>query len=353
MRDLSTLERSYHRLLWAFPRFYRRHRGLEIVTTMLEAAKPGQARATRDEVIHLLLSGLRCRLVPPGWAGKLATGLVTLWVAVVLGGVGAYVAWETKAGDLPPLDDPRIGEVADSFAGQKVSRMRIDSSDPLNLAYEHKARGDLQTAGDEGWSGARPVPASHTRIYEGVGSASQILADARQRLLRDGWRVGIIATPEDCMCEVFWASHDGFLLRVTAGKPDDLLLVKAYQGEPQGVSAAAIAGFLAGVVLAWPMMTWLAHRATRTSGLDRILIVVCGLPVLYACLANTVDNLLSMVPDPDTQSLLLAADLMYPLANQWENPLAVIVIAGGLMATVAIAISTPLRRRVKKVPAPG
>jgi hypothetical protein len=353
MPELSTLERSYHRLLWAFPRFYRRHRGLEIVTTMMEAARPGQARATRSEAVHLLLSGLRCRLIPPGWAGKVAAVLVTLWAAVVLGGVGAYLAWGAQSAGLPPLDDPRIGETADSLAGQEFSRLHIDSSDPLELAYTHKRSGELQTAADEGWTGARPVPAGHSRLYERMDSASQLVADARQRLLRDGWQAGTIATPEDCGCEVFWASRDGFLLRVSAARPGDTFMVEAYQSEPQGILAAAIAGFLAGAVLAWPMMTWLAQRAMRTSGPDRVLIVVCGVPVLAACLANTVDDLLSVVPDPETQSLLLAADLMYPLANLWANPIAAIIILPGLVAIAAIAVLTPWQRRLKSLPAPG
>jgi hypothetical protein len=61
--------------------------------------------------------------------------------------------------------------------------------------------------------------------------------------------------------------------------------------------------------------------------------------------ANTVDNLLSMVPDPNTASVLLAADLMYPLANQAANPLAATVIGLGLAAGVAITTLTPRHRR--------
>jgi hypothetical protein len=75
-----------------------------------------------------------------------------------------------------------------------------------------------------------------------------------------------------------------------------------------------------------------------------MLIVAFGPPVGYACLANTVDNVLSMVPDPQTQSFLLAADLMYPLANQVANPLAATVISLGLAAGIAITALTPWRR---------
>jgi hypothetical protein len=41
-----------------------------------------------------------------------------------------------------------------------------------------------------------------------------------------------------------------------------------------------------------------------------------GLPALIACGVNTLGNVLSMVPAPD--SVLFAAGYMYPLANQAE-----------------------------------
>ncbi|MFD0599796.1 hypothetical protein ACFQZ4_51910 [Catellatospora coxensis] len=115
-----------------------------------------------------------------------------------------------------------------------------------------------------------------------------------------------------------------------------------------------VVGFALGLILAWPAVTWLTHRYARTSRGDRMLFLLFAVPALYACLANTVDNLLSMVPDPDTDSVLLAADLMYPLANQVENPLAVSVIAVGLAACVGIVVFTPWRRRHPETdPAPA
>jgi hypothetical protein len=40
--DTVRLGRAYRRLMWAYPRWYRRERGAELVTTLLDDAAPGQ-----------------------------------------------------------------------------------------------------------------------------------------------------------------------------------------------------------------------------------------------------------------------------------------------------------------------
>ncbi len=345
MHEQSALERSYRRLLLAYPRFYRSERGLEILTTMLDGAKPGQVRATRAEAVHLLLSGLRCRLAPPGRAGKLAAGVVTLWMAVVLSGVGAYFAWSTG----PGLDDPAIAAFSDTLVGQPASRVSFANADPLDMAYTYKSSAELQTLAAEGWGGARPVPAGSTRVYAQATQTQAVLADAQRRLRNEGWQIGDLTRPKGCACSVFWAGRDGLLLRMSAtaeGGPRSGVVVRVYQAEPGGVLAAAVAGFVIGLLGCWPVMAWLGHRFRRATPGARLLIVLFGLPALYACVANTVDSVLSMVPDPDADGLLLAADLMYPLANQVTNPLAAIVIVLGLAAGIVL---TRWPRRIASV----
>lgn len=349
MHEQTELELSYRRLLSAYPRFYRRHRGLEIVTTMMDAAKPGQARPSRSEVIHLLLSGLRCRLVPPGWAGKIAAGVVTLWVAVILSGVGAYVSWGSHLANPPYPDDPKVAELSDALVGQRTSWLdTAGRGGLLAVAYSHKSRGELQTFATEGWAAPRPYPHGLTRVYEHAGSSQAILTNAHQRLRDQGWQIGALTQQEACGgCEVFWASHDGLLLRISGADASDKqsVIVRVYRAEPKGVLEAAIAGFVLGLVLAWPMMTWLVHRIARLSSGDKMLTLVFGLPALYACVASTVDNVASMVPDSGTASALLATDLLYPLASQAANPLAAIVIALGLAASLGIITFAPWQRR--------
>jgi len=55
------LERRYQRLLLAYPRRYRRARGGELLTTLLDAAPAGRRRPTWAEA-DLLAGGMRCRL---------------------------------------------------------------------------------------------------------------------------------------------------------------------------------------------------------------------------------------------------------------------------------------------------
>ncbi|MFJ6198085.1 hypothetical protein [Micromonospora sp. NPDC092111] len=62
---------------------------------------------------------------------------------------------------------------------------------------------------------------------------------------------------------------------------------------------------------------------------------------------NTLDNVLSMIPDPGSANVLLTADYMYPLANQIAKPLAATVLAltlaGNLSVIAAAARTSQLR----------
>ena len=59
------MHRSYRRLLLAYPGWHRRERGLEMLTTMLDAAEPGRRRPAVADVLDILWGGLRCRFRPP------------------------------------------------------------------------------------------------------------------------------------------------------------------------------------------------------------------------------------------------------------------------------------------------
>jgi hypothetical protein len=70
-----SLEGRYRRLLLAYPRSYREHRGEEIVATLMEDARPGQTRPDRRARLDLALGGLRERLglhEPDGFAAGTA-----------------------------------------------------------------------------------------------------------------------------------------------------------------------------------------------------------------------------------------------------------------------------------------
>ena len=62
MPDTGLLRRRYRRLLWAYPNWYRRERGREILTTLLDAADPGQHHPSRRDVFDILARAALCRL---------------------------------------------------------------------------------------------------------------------------------------------------------------------------------------------------------------------------------------------------------------------------------------------------
>ncbi|MEU4619541.1 hypothetical protein AB0G04_06130 [Actinoplanes sp. NPDC023801] len=337
MPDAGDLERAYQRLLRAYPRFYRRERGLEMLTTLLDAAAPGQTRPSRDEAVWILLTGLRLRLVPPGWAGKLVTVLVTMWTALVLGGAGAYAAWSAA----PPAGTD-VAALSDALVAKTPSSTHTTGDgNLLGLAYGYQAEGEFQQLGAEGWDGPMPAPVGRTRVYPAGDPA--VLARAHRALADAGWQTGTIVGGD-----TFWAHHDGMLLRMSGGY--EHVTVNAYPAEPGGVRAAAIAGAAFGVLAAWPFMTWLTHRIARTPGVSRWTLVLLVPQVALICAVNTVDSVLSMWPDPDTAAVPLAVDWIYPLANQAANPLAAIMLAFTLAVAVGLITAGDRRRPANAAP---
>ncbi|MEV0460861.1 hypothetical protein [Catellatospora methionotrophica] len=345
MAEQDRLERSYRRLLWAYPRYYRRERGLEILTTLLDAARPGRDRPTRGDTVHLILSGLRFRLVPPGWAAKIATGVAALWFAVVLGSAGAYVAWLPSARSVD-VGDPRLAALADGLVGRPPERAFFDSGEPLDFAHGYTSTGLFWDLDREVLPGGKPVPSGQHRSYPTTFVTGGVMKGALPRLQADGWQVGPITRSPYCGCVVFWADRDGLLLRMQEARTvglSSVVSVEFFPVEPEGVTAAAVAGFVIGLLTAWPVLAALTRHCTRVSNRDRLLLLAFGLPALFACFANTLDNVLSAVPD--TEGVLLAADLLYPLANQAVNPVAAMVIAAGFAGCVAVVARSAWRRR--------
>jgi hypothetical protein len=351
---MPELERSYRRLLRAYPGFYRRERGLEILTTLLDAAEPGQVRPSRGEAGYLLLSGLRYRFVPPTRIGKIAASLVTIWAAVVLSGAGALAVW----GFATP-DEPDLAAFSDDLVGRQASftwEHDLPGDNLLDMAYANTTYGAFQDFAQEGWDGGRPAPMGQSRVYAQVAEAPTVLADAHRHLTSAGWRTGALSQGAvnsqagvNRPNGVFWAYRDGVLLRMSGYDNQTGLTVSAYPIEPSGVLAGAIAGFVIGLIMVGQAITWLAHRAARTPLPTRRLILLLGLPALIACGVNTLDNVLSMVPTLGTGSVLFAADYMYPLANQIANPLAANVITLALIGSVGLIARAARTSRLQPV----
>ncbi|HWS31961.1 MAG TPA: hypothetical protein VN408_04375 [Actinoplanes sp.] len=335
---MSELERSYRRWLLAYPAFYRRERGAEIVTTLLEAAGPDQTRPSRGEAAYLLMMGLKVRFVAPTWTGRVAAALVAIWAAVVIGGAGALAVWAAAAPRVPDL-----AAVSDSLAGRPpVDTRQVAGGGPLQTALGYRPTGEFENFAREGWDGVRPAPTGWIRQY----TENPTVTTAHRLLSGLGWQTGDTRTTSQYGSpdyQVFWAHRDGEMLRVAA-YADGTMDIGAFPAEPAGLLAGAITGAVAGLILAWQAVTLLAQRAARTTRQTRWLILAAGLPAPVAAAVNTLDNVLSAGPDVDallgdiepSGRVFLGVDLLYPLANQVANPLAVVVI--GLSAAACAGL---------------
>jgi len=107
------LRRRYQRLLWAYPAWYRRERGLEMVTTLLDTAEPGRRWPAVADAADVVRGGLRCRLqLPRGPILLIVAAVVALFAAVA----GSSLASMASASVLatPPTEDEAaaVSEIA-------------------------------------------------------------------------------------------------------------------------------------------------------------------------------------------------------------------------------------------------
>jgi hypothetical protein len=126
--DLDRLHRSYARLLRAYPRWYRRERGLELMTTLLDDAGPGRYRPRWTTVVDLVGGGVRTRSRPPrGFVAR----LITVVVALSGGLVGSSAAVM-----LSPYPGPPAAAQAVAAAQVAVALPVHDVPGPIVKCYE-------------------------------------------------------------------------------------------------------------------------------------------------------------------------------------------------------------------------
>jgi hypothetical protein len=93
---MSPLERRYKVLLLAYPAWYRRERGAEILTTLLDASPPGAAWPSARDAISLLMGGLKIRTGQNRRLGMSASIRTAVLLGVVLS-LEPYVAPELSS----------------------------------------------------------------------------------------------------------------------------------------------------------------------------------------------------------------------------------------------------------------
>lgn len=250
-------ERRYRRLLWAYPRGYRRRHGAEIVTTLLDMAEAGHGRPTVGQTLHLVACGVRQRFRVPR---RVITVITALLSAAALGGLGAvtgnWLAWQAAA---PVPSAAEMSALTSAMTG-------------------------LQRPWLEHWRTAMNGPGLNSGI-EGTGTYDP--ERVRTALTATGWQIttfeestetiGVdFGTPDPkkvpAHALTFAATKDGLSL---AGATDTIAGGKYYGNTLLGMDVttdvtgairpSTIAGLLLGVIGGWLLAAALAYRI-RTAG---------------------------------------------------------------------------------------
>jgi hypothetical protein len=252
--------------MWAYPRWYRRERGTEMVTTLLDDARPGQRRPRLVEVLDLLRRGLLTRLwLPRNVGAYLVAAIVALFFAVI--GAAAGVLLSPYPG--PPREAQAVavavlavGQAPQDVPGPVVHCDLTDCPAP--------ATGDDVVSYDAPPDRTDRVAVSY---HPSAAQVSTFVAEARQRLAAAGWRVGPVygSLPDGIG---FDASNGTLNLLVdgTAGSVDFVVS----KGFSQDAVIALAAGAGVGLLVGWLLATWLFQRRRLHHGGMRVAIDITG-----------------------------------------------------------------------------
>ena len=258
--------RRYRRLLWAYPRWYRRERGREILTTLLDAAAPDRRWPSARDAADLLRGGLRRRVGPPR-AGYLFLFVpVSVFVGLWLSALTFWLAVDRLA----PM--PSV-EVAANVAQLATGDRPRDLPGPGVSCYEGGCPFAWSHGGDQ-------VIQEDRLLYVGTGQDTVEVgywpdnADlarwtqrAHDRLAAAGWTVDAIDF--ETYGYSFTARTADLQVRVAAIpglSPDGNLLNMAPAGlvvqhaAPPNLDLLSEASFLAGLALGWLLTAWVVRR---------------------------------------------------------------------------------------------
>jgi uncharacterized membrane protein YeaQ/YmgE (transglycosylase-associated protein family) len=256
--DLDRLHRSYARLLWAYPRWYRRERGLELMTTLLDDAGPGRHRPHWSTVADLIGGGVKTRMRPP-------RGFVARFITVVVSLSGGLVG-SSAAVMLSPYPGPPAAAEAVAAAEVAVGLPVHDVPGPIVKCYdgscETRPNGDDVVAYDE-----EPMRVDNTvvTLHPLHLEVATIVEQAYARLVAAGWRVD----PSSRQGANFSAFNDrlGLNLAISVGTGDtvrtDVVRVYVSKRVSAATIAAVIAGFLGSLLAGWLIGAWTMQRFKR------------------------------------------------------------------------------------------
>jgi hypothetical protein len=256
--EVDRLHRSYARLLRTYPRWYRRERGLELMTTLLDDAEPGQHRPRWSTVVDLVRGGVTTRLRPPrGFIARLITVMVSLTGGLV--GSGATVLLSPYPG--PPAAAEAIA-AAQTATGLPVQDVPGPTVKCFETACQPTPAGDDVVAYDEA---PMRVDTTVVRLHPLHQEVAAMVAQADARVAAAGWHVD----PASRYGATFAAVNDrlGLNLYVSVGTGDtvrtDLILVTVSKRVSAATVTAVIAAFFGGLLAGWLVGVWAMQRFAR------------------------------------------------------------------------------------------
>lgn len=331
----NRLARAYRRLLRAYPRDYRRARGTEMLTTLLDAAEPGQRRPTVRDALNLVVRGLLCRLHVPNHPGYV---IVACTAAMAVAGVGAWFG--AMAGWQRGTSLPTTGEVVAAAtvavpdagrylpARQRTCDWRClgNPSDDMVVFRGPYVHDNTMPE----WTADRPRttnPAGN-RVYLPLAMAhadmATIAGQAHDRLAAAGWRVSPVRTHYDM--RIFWATRGDLTLRFegrgTTQPESPAVAFVVHHDLPPATLPVGAGGAAVGALLGWWLAAFALRRYRRHGPGRRTAMLVTALPgLITVALVSaqvamvTAQGLVSGAGTGEAASYLLGLPLQqYPLA---------------------------------------
>lgn len=283
------LIKHYRRLMWAYPKAYRRERGDELIDTLMAGAAQGRRYPSVREAINLLLNGMRCRLGRPRSRGVVVVAMLAVIVGGYFGAASfSWLGWHA-ARDLP-------GDVEMQAISRTVSTNKPTDVYREDLSYEHRDsalarfvyRGDGERLGGAGWRYRTPVTVAN---HQGIASA------ARDRLAAAGWRVSGFAAADSTWNEArFMATKSGLTMECTTlvSTAGGGTYVSIRPAEPSVVPWLTALGLLLGGLAGWLFAGWASRRTQGRHWVFQAtttLVAVGGFVVLLPAMASPIMQL--------------------------------------------------------------
>jgi hypothetical protein len=348
------LQRHYRRLLFAYPRSYRRRHADEILTTLMEAAEPGQARPTGGDARDLIVGGLRQRFRLP--VGRLMA-LAAVLSAIVGGGLGAAAGsaagWSTVGGR---PEGPVVRAIASTAIGDKQEYSWIPHtphrpSPPANEVTVVEAF--------PGWT-----PDAARRHLEAAGWQIELLdtrrADIEIELADTSAPSAQQSVPADLT--TISATRDGLRMHASAliyrGGPAEIRdrmngHVVAGPVTPPLTTPLTVAGLLLGLVGGWLLAGWAGYRLRALPLLVRAgpLALALGAAALLGRLTYATYHQATMVLRAEPVEYFSSLPIHYPYLDDFTFGWS--ATAGLVTALVAVVLTLALRPRATPQDAPA